>query len=303
MQFAGAVYHVFNRGSGGGGVFGTVERAKVFEAGLLETCARMGWRLHACALLPDGYHLALETPQPNLAEGMHWLQGTFATRLSRGRRARGPFFEGRYRARPLEPGDALAAMADGIHLAPARAGLVEPGQLGLFRWSSLRWFLRGPRPPCLEAAWLARHGLGDDAAGWAAYQARLRDLLAGAAPARRKRELFARGWVVGSADWRRTLAGEHARLALDPRRAAEQRDAALRAEWGRRLDALLAGAARTREAARAERKGAPWKIALAAALRQTTSATNAWIADALHMGAPGSVSQYLSQLRAGRART
>jgi hypothetical protein len=25
------------------------------------------------------YHLALETPAPNLVEGMHWLQSTFGT--------------------------------------------------------------------------------------------------------------------------------------------------------------------------------------------------------------------------------
>ena len=29
------------------------------------------------------YHLAVKTPEPNLVEGMHWLQSTWATRFNR----------------------------------------------------------------------------------------------------------------------------------------------------------------------------------------------------------------------------
>jgi len=39
---------------------------------------------------------AVETPQPNLVEGMHWLESTFATRFNRFRSERGHVFQGRY---------------------------------------------------------------------------------------------------------------------------------------------------------------------------------------------------------------
>jgi hypothetical protein len=32
------------------------------------------------------YHLALETPEPNLVEGLQWLQSTYANRFNRFRR-------------------------------------------------------------------------------------------------------------------------------------------------------------------------------------------------------------------------
>lgn len=70
------------------------------------------------------YHLALETPEPNLVEGMHWLQGTFATRLNRFHRQHGRVFQGRYKALLIEDASYLAYFTDCIHLNPVRAGIV-----------------------------------------------------------------------------------------------------------------------------------------------------------------------------------
>ena len=61
------------------------------------------------------------------------------------------------------------------------------------------------------------------------------------------------------------------------------------------LAKLLHAAGKTDADARDDFYSAPWKVAIAASLRQTTSASNRWIAEKLHMGAPNSVSQYLSR--------
>ena len=62
------------------------------------------------------------------------------------------------------------------------------------------------------------------------------------------------------------------------------------------------GAGKTLAATRQEPKGAPWKIALAAHLRSTTTATNPWLANTLHMGAPAALSRYVTECRTGRRR-
>lgn len=47
----------------------------------------------------------------------------------------------------------------------------------------------------------------------------------------------------------------------------------------------------------ANRKGATWKVQIAAALKQHTQAPNGWIAEQLHMGSGAAVSQYVARAR------
>jgi len=70
--------------------------AKVaFERTLWETTIQFGWRLRAYVIMSNHYHLALETSQPNLSDGMHRLQSAFAIRFNRFRGERGHLFQGR----------------------------------------------------------------------------------------------------------------------------------------------------------------------------------------------------------------
>ncbi len=102
LKFPGALYHIINRGNYRHDVFGTVGAADAFVTVLGEACGRYDWRVHAYVVMPNHYHLALETPAGNLVEGMHWLQGTFATRFNRFRSERGHLFQGRYHSPVLE---------------------------------------------------------------------------------------------------------------------------------------------------------------------------------------------------------
>ena len=69
LEFPGAIYHIISRGNyrkpifeGGGG--------PAFEKALFQACGKCGWLLHAYVIMNNHYHLAVETPQPNLVEGM-----------------------------------------------------------------------------------------------------------------------------------------------------------------------------------------------------------------------------------------
>ena len=289
LQFPGAVYHVFNRGHAGQAVFATPSRAQAFLEILGETCARLRWRVEAFALLPDGYHLVVATPEPNLVEGMRWLQGTFATRCTRAGDGLGPQFHGRYHSVLLEPGEVVWAVVDYVHLLPLARGVVTVDQLGLFRWGSLRAFRRRPWP-----AWLG----GIEEGQFEAYERVLREL-AGDATARACRgfDRIGRGLALGSPAWCRAREEDHAALAQDPGGPSRVRFGEDEADWTRALAALLAEAGRTPDDASGTRKAAPWKIEIAVRLRAETTATNAWIAGRLQMGAPGAVSRYVGEWR------
>ncbi len=305
LEYEDAIYHVINRGNYRQDVFGTAGAAAAFERCVFEACGKSGWRLHAYVILRNHYHLALETPRGNLATGMQWLQGTFATRFNRLRSERGHLFQGRYQAILVEPGPALARVADYIHLNPVRAGIVPLEQAAAFRWSSLGRFVRGPRPECLAAPeWLWERGLEDTAAGWTDYCAHLQRHMA--KPGEQENDDYgplSSGWAIGTHAWRQAVAKDHANTKLARSEHAGPEAKALReAQWIEAGDGLLAAARKTRIDAREDWKGAEWKVAIADTLRRTTSATNGWIAGYLHMGTGGSVSKYVSLRRSAASR-
>ena len=71
------------------------------------------------------FHIALETPEGNLVEGMQRLQATYANRFNKLRGERGHLFQGRYKALIVEPGPHLLTLVNYIHLNPLRASIVK----------------------------------------------------------------------------------------------------------------------------------------------------------------------------------
>ena len=149
IQYPGAVYHVMARGNRGLKIFADDQDRKSFLGTLEEACGKTGWRVHAYVLMANHYHLLLQTPEPNLVDGMKWLQGTYTQRYNARHKVRGHLFQGRYKAVPVEAGgeddNYFAVVSTYIHLNPARAGLIRPGEQRLkrYRWSSYPWYLNG----------------------------------------------------------------------------------------------------------------------------------------------------------------
>jgi putative transposase len=76
VEYPGAIYHVMNRGDRREPIFrGDADRQR-FIATLGEACAKTDWQVHAYVLMPNHFHLVIETPQANLVAGMKWLLGT-----------------------------------------------------------------------------------------------------------------------------------------------------------------------------------------------------------------------------------
>ena len=69
IEFEWAIYHVLNRGNYRRDLFTNAGEAQAFVGALREAVKIHGWRLHAYAVMRNHYHLALQTPQPNLKDG------------------------------------------------------------------------------------------------------------------------------------------------------------------------------------------------------------------------------------------
>lgn len=308
LEFAGACYHVFNRGNYRRDLFAGKGAAESFQDCLGEACVSFGWLIHAYAIMRNHFHLAVETPEPNLSTGMKWLQGTWALRFNRFHGECGRPFQGRYKAKHVEPGHALAQVAHYIHLNPARAGSVAMSALGKYRWSSLHWFPRGTRPTWLEPATVLREcgGLTDSRPGWRRYFEYLA-VLAEETPRLRaeKFDSLSRGWMVGSAAFRAELRTELAarterggRFELLGAEAESVRQARIEL-WEERLREFAATFQIALNRLPPE-KSAVDKLRLAAAMKQTTSASNLWLAQRLQTGAPGSLASLLNRFRKRR---
>lgn len=289
------MYHVINRGNYRDDVFGSVGAAKAFEQALGEACEMYNWRVGGYVVMRNHFHLAVETPEPNLVDGMHWLQTTYATRFNRLRNERGHLFEGRYQALLIEDAAALARVVDYIHLNPVRAKIVAAENADSFRWSSLGRFRRGLRPKWLAAErWLTHLGLSDNQTGWHSYCERLSEIAAKCDP-KAERDSLCRGWAIGTAGWREAIAKEHRQLAVTPGIAAEEVRELKHARWSVALEHALKNAGRESASLSEGRKGAEWKRELAAELRRGVGASHAWLAEHLHMGSANSVRAWLNQ--------
>ena len=231
-------------------------------------------------------------------DGMRWLQGTFSTRFNRLRNERGHLFQGRYKSLLVDPDGGLGPLCHYIHLNPVRAKLRPVADLPDYRWTSLPWLLNPKsRPDWYQPQPVLDHAgeLADTPAGRRKYL----DYLAWLSedePARKSQGFAAmsKGWIIGTADFAKTMVKENQELVGQGRRMAAATKQTREALWQEELSALLAKLRRTPADLAKESKSAGWKVALAAALKTRTTATNRWLGENLNMGGLHEVSRQVS---------
>jgi len=106
---------------------------------------------------------------------------------------------------------------------------------------------------------------------------------------------LSRGWALGGPAFKKALLKDHA-VAVEARawESAGVREVR-EARWQETLeDAMSRLPAQVREG---RQKSAPWKVAVAAHLKETTDVSNRWLAEQLDMGSPFYVSKHVGLLR------
>jgi hypothetical protein len=251
--------------------------------------------------MSNHFHLALETPRGNLVAGMQWLESTFANRFNKLRNVHGHLFQGRYKGLLVEPGGAVGQLCDYIHLNPVRAGLVDVGQLGRYRYSSY-WYLQRPaaRTTFLvsSTALMEAGGLSDSSAGRSCYHDYLTWQSANGPAGKNSAYVnLSQGWALGSDEFKAKLIDDYG-ISADSRAWAESGAEEIRQRrWRQALGRALEKLDLRIEAVSSGKKSAPWKLAIAAWLKANSDARTGWIAEALSLGAPAALSRNLTHFR------
>jgi putative transposase len=303
MEYPGAIYHVMNRGDRSEPIFRDDEDRQRFLDTLGECCAKTDWQVHAWCLMPNHFHLVLETPAGNLVAGMKWFLGTYTARFNRRHKPFGHLFSGRYKALIVDgTGNGyLKTVCDYVHLNPVRAGLLRPEEpLTAFAWSSYPEYLKRPakRPGWLRAGrLLGEHGIPKDSpAGREQFKARLEQRRADEEG--RDYKAIRRGWCLGEKTFRKELL-EQAAERVGEHHYAEERQESSEAKARGILAAELKRLGWSEAELKQRRKGDLKKVRIARRLRTETTMTLKWIAAELHMGAWTHVSNLLSH-RSGK---
>jgi REP-associated tyrosine transposase len=261
----------------------------LFLETLGEACLKTDWQVHAWCLMDNHFHVVLETPRPNLVEGMRWFLSVYTNRFNHRQKEFGHLFSGRYRALIVDgSGNGyLKSVCDYVHLNPVRAGLIPAEQpLQAYLWSSYPLYLLDPsrRPSWLRVDRLfGEWGIPKDSpVGREQFAAHLE--------ARRRAENEdgtdpLRGWYVGGEEFRQELLEQVNELAAPLHRGPDIQEAAV-AKAERILSEELNRLRWLPEHLRARRKGDPQKVRIALRLRKETTMTLAWIAARLCMGTP-----------------
>ena len=139
IEYTDAWYHVMNRGRRGEDIFLDDQDYIMFTELLRETSEMWNIRIAAYCLMPNHYHMLVQTPDANISRSLRHLNGVYTQRYNRRHSCDGQLFRGRYKSILIDTGSYLLQAVRYIHRNPLQAGLVE--SLGAYRWSSHKGYL------------------------------------------------------------------------------------------------------------------------------------------------------------------
>ena len=317
IEYAGALYHVMARGNRREDIFLCDDDRRFFIKTLGEVCERSGWLVHAWVLMGNHYHLMIETPEPNLVEGMKWLQNTYTRRLNTQHGLWGRVFGDRYKSILVENdrGHYFSTLLDYIHLNPARAGMVgSGGSVADYPWSSLSVAYNGL--PAERPAWscvgqgLGVFGLKDDANGRRQFVDRL-DARArqendpGLVPipsgADARTSHLRRGWYWGTLAFAEKVMKQVDGQVASTRNTTYRAGLVSHAHNMARAEEIIACGLECLGLSQTDLETLPGsdprKLAIASCISRQTGVKQGWIADRLKMKSAANVSQQLRRLR------
>src|SRR6266511_787002 len=128
IAVAGGVYHVVARGNAKQLIYlDDPDRLSFLEV-VRTALNRFVWQCLTYCLMPNHYHLVLETPRPNLSHGMRQVNGIYAQRFNRRHDRCGHVFQGRFGATLVETDRHMFELIRYVARNPVRAGLVRAAE-------------------------------------------------------------------------------------------------------------------------------------------------------------------------------
>lgn len=153
LEFPGALYHVTCRGNRREDIFRDRVDRLVWLEEMERVCRRFHFLIHAFCQMTNHYHVLIETPEGNLAQGMRHLNSAYSQYYNRRHELVGHVTQGRYHAILVQKESYLRELARYIVLNPVRASVVAaPGD---WEWSSYRAMMgEAPVAAWMTTSWL-----------------------------------------------------------------------------------------------------------------------------------------------------
>ena len=135
-ELVDGMFHVTMRGNARAEIFHEPHDYEVFLKMVEKTVERFQWLLHAFVVLPNHFHLLVETPQPSLGRGMLVLNGSYARRYNAKFDRVGHVFQTPYRRKLVRTDEHFIETVRYIANNPVRARLCRRAED--WPWSSFR---------------------------------------------------------------------------------------------------------------------------------------------------------------------
>lgn len=134
IEYPGAWYHVMNRGRRSEKIFVEEEDYQTFIELMIESSELWSVDIYSYALMPNHYHLLINTPLGNLNRFMRHLNGVYTQRFNSSHRQEGSLFKGRYKSLLIEFDSYFIQLVKYIHRNPIRARITD--NLNKYKWTS-----------------------------------------------------------------------------------------------------------------------------------------------------------------------
>lgn len=134
--FQNAFYHVFNRGINKQPIFLSPADYEFFRKKLLTLKEKYDHSLYALTLMPNHFHLSIQTRKTSISTIMSSLTTSFSMYFNRTHQHVGPVFQNRFKSILIQSNAYFIRLSQYIYLNPVRAGLVSDPLL--YQYSSIR---------------------------------------------------------------------------------------------------------------------------------------------------------------------
>jgi len=134
LSFENAFYHITARGNRREKIFYSDQNKEVFLKKLKEMLIKYSMICQTYCLMDNHYHLFIKTTKPNLSQGIHYLNSSYANWFRNKHQIIGPIFQGRFKSILVDADNYALILSTYIHLNPLRVGIVR--QLEDYPWSS-----------------------------------------------------------------------------------------------------------------------------------------------------------------------
>ena len=144
IEYPGALYHVFSRGNQKQLIYLSDDDRCFFLDCLRKAHEKFGVIVHTYCLMPNHFHLFLETPNGNLSRMMHYLATSYTVYFNKKHERHGHLFQGRFKSVLIEAVGYAKELSRYIHLNPLRSGIVDRPER--YPWSSYGYYRGAAKP-------------------------------------------------------------------------------------------------------------------------------------------------------------